>query len=349
MIEYQILSDLIYKGFLLIGLKLGNSNFVFKTINEREYKLIKLYTGLETEKSYVNRFNINYLIFSLFLLNGENILLQREEKYKDLFKFFFNMPLYFCNRILEELTALRETALSSSDCIEGFSYTDRSRRIWKHTFNGFPNRVEFTGIPGTSKMGLNIFQENWILINKMLDDESQYNSDFSRSLFVASASNPKGVRSVRTKFESNLELTAKRREKLAKLGSIKKQEWTPEKWSAPVDTAEELVAELMRQMEGKKDKHDKFIDQHMERLKKRSEEKALRAEKRLEEIRKRRDISDIPITVEQRPLSPEESEKLMKRSKKSNNLVIISSEGESENAQKRVISKINRKVLRARK
>ena len=33
-----------------------------------------------------------------------------------------------------------------------------------------------------------------------------------------------------------------------------------EGWSAPVDTVEDLVAELNRQMSGYKDKHDRYIE-----------------------------------------------------------------------------------------
>ena len=40
--------------------------------------------------------------------------------------------------------------------------------------------------------------------------------------------------------------------------------WSEENWSVPVDTTEELLAELDRQMAGLKDKHDRFIDAYME-------------------------------------------------------------------------------------
>ena len=73
---YQALSDLIYKGFLLEGVSLAGNFFVFKTLNEREHKLVKLYSGFEDDKSYVNRFNLNYLVFSLFLFMGKIFFLK---------------------------------------------------------------------------------------------------------------------------------------------------------------------------------------------------------------------------------------------------------------------------------
>lgn len=344
---YQALSDLIYKGFLLTGLSIGKDFFVFKTVNDREQRLIKVYSGQE-DRAYVNRYNLNYLIFSLFLVNGENVLLKREETYQELWNLFYNLPNILVRDILAELTKMRNSALEAVEFLEGFSYTDRSRRMWRSLANSFPSREEFTGIPGTSKMGLNVFQENWMLVNRMLDDEDRHNQEFSTAIFVASASNPKGVRSVRSKFDSNIQLTEKRRKKLAKLGSQKKQEWTPERWSAPVDTAEELVAELMRQMEGKKDKHDLFIDKHIEKIRKRTEEKTEQIKKKLEEARNRRPEDILALSVAQRPLSPEEAEEL--KARKPNNLVIINDmKSEKQKEEDRIYSKIGSKVLTGRK
>jgi len=345
---YQALSDLIFKGFLLTGMEIAGKRLVFKTINEREFRLIKLYSGFEGGKAYMRRFNTNYIIFSTFLLDDENVLMKREEEYKEVREFFNNVPIILCNIVLNELMELRESAMEAVEFIEGFSYTDRSRRIWRQC-DGFPNSEEFTGVPGTGKMGLNTYQENWVLINKMLDSEEKYNKDFSRSLFVASASNPKGVRSVRTKFDSNVELTDKRRKRLAKLGSIKKQKWSPKKWSAPVDTAEELVDELMRQMSGQKDRHDKFIEQHMNKIRERAEEKTRTVKEKLEKARvKRAEAGDVlPLTVSQRPLSPEEAKELEGR-KQVNVATVSNFKAERAKEQNRIIKKIGSKVLTGR-
>jgi len=344
---YQVLSDLIYKGFLLTGINVSGRLLVFKTINNREYQLIKLNAGSDKDKDYIYRFNMNYLIYSLFSLDGENVLLDRERLYRRSFDLFSRMPNVLCSAIFNELMVLRESSLMAVDFIEGFSFTDRSRRIWKFSQGNYPNSVELTGIPGTDRMGLNVYQENWVLINNMLDEEEKYNKDFSRSLFVASASNPKGVRSVRAKFDSNIQLIEKRRKKLAKMGSVKREAWTPEKWSAPVDTAEELVAELNRQMEGKKDRHDLFIDKYMDEIKQRTEEKTKKIEDRLIEIREKRGKDTLPLSVEQRPLSSEEAEKLTSR--KINNLMIVNDMvEEKQKSESRIYKKIGAKVLTGR-
>ena len=62
---YHNLSDLIYKGFLCLCVSFKDQFLVFKTVNEKEFTLIKLYSGSEMSPDNTLRFNINYLVFYL--------------------------------------------------------------------------------------------------------------------------------------------------------------------------------------------------------------------------------------------------------------------------------------------
>lgn len=350
---YQTLSDLIYKGFLATSIKMAGEFFVFKTINEKEYDLIKLYTGHPDDDSYVNRFNLNFMIFSLLSINGVNILDKRDREFESIYNLFCNMPNILRNRILTELNLLRTTSYESMQFLEGFSYTEQSRRKWRIIGDKFPNCEEITGIPGTNKIGLNICQESWMIVNRMLDDEEKYNHDFSLAILIASASNPKGARGIRARHDATIQRTSDRRKRIAREGSIKKTQWTPTGWAAPVDTAEELVEELMRQMQGKKDRHDLFIEDHLRKIREEAEKQAVQAEERIKELRKKREKEGLgtALTGTHRILTPEETRELMSRSKKkSNNLMIVpSDEVANEEQEKRYFSKIGSKVLTARK
>lgn len=334
------MSDLIYKGFLTMRMKIAGEDFVFKTVNEKEHNLIKLYSGF-SDKGYAVRFNLNYLAFSLLMAEGKNFLINRNDKIKKCYDFFGQFPYQLHNRIMEELIQLRDIAFDCVSYVEGFSYTEQSRRRWN-----ISNKLNtFSDFPGSKNLGMNAYQESWILINRMLDDEETYNKDFSLALLVASASNPKGVRSVRGRHDATIQRTEERRKKLARKGSHEKRAWTPEGWAAPVDTAEELVAELMRQMDGKKDKHDLFIDDYMKKLRERAEEQTRQAEERIQKLRERREKEgDIPaITGTQRILTAEESEKL---NRKSNNLMIVKSDEVADKKEEdRFYQKIGSRVL----
>ena len=62
---YTALADLVYKGFLTLDLTIDDVNFKFKTINERELELIKLYSGPSDRSMYNYNFNNYFIVFSI--------------------------------------------------------------------------------------------------------------------------------------------------------------------------------------------------------------------------------------------------------------------------------------------
>jgi hypothetical protein len=188
---------------------------------------------------------------------------------------------------------------------------------------------------------MNIFQEHWIQINKSMDIEEQANRDFYLSLMVASASNPKGARGIRNQHETQAHSIEERRNKLAKVGFIDTKAWSEEGWAAPVDTAEELVAELERQMAGKKDRHDIFMEKYMEKLREEAERRAKDAEDRIKKARESYD--NVFIQGDQRALTPEESLQLM--TKRAPTIVQVRDEEVNPEDAGKFYKKIGKRVL----
>jgi hypothetical protein len=337
---YHNLADLIYKGFLCLCVSLKDQVFIFKTINDKEYDLIKLYSGSGGSPDNTLKFNVNYLVFSLVLIDGENILNQRKERYKELFDFFSKIPVDVFSSVFKELTELRQTLSSLNDYLEGFCYTSQSRQMWRNLDKHSPNTEYLVGIPGVQDLGLNGYQEYWVSVNRGLDEEEEYDKQFSLAVLVASASNAKGAKHLRSQHDANAQTTRDKRKKVALEGTTKTIDWSAEGWAAPVDTAEELVAELERQMHGYKDKHDIFIEKYLQGLKDNSD----RIEKeRKDAINKHRTEGPL-MTSSQRALTPDETKELMAR--KSNNLVIVPSEDMATQKQSdRFFSKIGSKVI----
>jgi len=89
---YQLLSDLIFKGFLTSEMILDHKRLVFKTITEHELDLIRAYAGNSDRKGYQITFNIYFTLFSLFMVENQNILYQRTEKLPELFDLFAEIP-----------------------------------------------------------------------------------------------------------------------------------------------------------------------------------------------------------------------------------------------------------------
>lgn len=341
---YQILADLVFKGFITSEMILGDKRLVFKTISEHEHDLIRAYAGRPERKGYQLTFNIYFLIFSLFMVGNENILYQRTEKLPDLFDAFASLPEKTLTAMLTGLNIIRIASFEVLKYVEGFSYTNFARNAWK-TLNGhLPSESVFTGIPGTDSMGMNIHQESWVLINRFLDEEDEYNKNFSFALMVSSASNPKGARQIRNNHDTQVKGSEDRRVKIAREGFIDVNKWSPEGWAQPVDTVEELVAELEREMQGHKDKHDIFIDKYLKSLRDRADQKVKAAEERIKKYRTEQGGERVIIDGYQRALTAEETRKLLSK-KRSYTETVPDEEHTSPEDRDRFLKKTGARIL----
>ena len=346
---YQALSDLISKGFLSARVDIDGHSIIFKTVNDREYHLIRLFAGSvgESASSSVN-FNLYFLVFSLLMLDGEYILNGREDRVKELKGFFDELPSVTCARFIEDLAKMRTKAFEAVKFLEGYSYTGGSRSMYKTLCGLTPNSDEFTGIPGTGKMGLSAHQEGWLSINRALDDEERYNREFSMALMVASASNPKGARSMRGRHDVNMEQVSQRRRSMATHGvEVIGRESSEDGWAVPVDTTEDLLAELERQMSGRKDRHDLFMEKYIKSLKDAADAKVAEAKRRIEEVRER--TGEVPMFEgSQRIATAEDLERLKAKKNKSVEL-LRSEEYMSPQDKDKFLKKVGTKILTARK
>jgi hypothetical protein len=343
---YLALSDLIYKGFLTAEMDFDGKLFVFKTMNDKELELVKMYSGRSDRPDYLTRFNNYFLLYSLFMIEDKNILLNREVYLNEVTEFFKSLPSVLSGKVIASLNGLRKTAYDSLRYLEGFTYTSTSRNAWKALNNLSPVSPDFTGIPGTSQLGMNVHQESWVMINKSLDDEENYNQNFYLALMVASSSNPKGARHIRNQHETQTKNMADRRKKLAELGSIEdaKKQWSPEGWAVPTDTAEELVAELERQISGVKDRHDVFIEDYMKKMRDEAQKRAQQAEDRIRAAQV--DHDNVFIEGQQRALSPEETHQLLSNKiARKDNVILVSEEGASAQDKEKFYKKIGTRVM----
>jgi len=338
---YTALADLIFKGFLTSELNISEKSLIFKTINEKEYDLIKIYAGSPKNSGYQSRFNIFFLAFSLFIVDNQIVIRNREESLQELYDFLSNIPEALFRNMMTKLNEIRAVSYDVLKYLEGFSYTNFSRSAWKALRGNLPNCSEFTGIPGTSEMGMSIHQESWILINRSLDYEEDFNNDFSLALLVASASNPKGSRHIRSQHDSIVKGAEDRRQKLAREGFIDVKKWSPEGWAAPVDTVEELVAELDRQMTGQKDKHDIFMENYLKKIREEAEKKTREAEERIKRTQDGREI--VLVEGSQRALTPAETQELMNRKRPT--ITMVPEEIISPEDKDKFYRKIGSKIL----
>jgi hypothetical protein len=313
-------------------------------VNEKEYDLIKLYTGFDDRYNEDSKFNLNFLVFSTLLIDGENFLVNRPCRYKELLDLYEQFPKDLFNNLLKGLTEIREVALSCKKYLEGFCYTNFSRKIWVTLNECLPNSVSVTGINGTNELGTNVYQDYWIYVNKKLDSEVAYSEQFYLAVMTTSASNPKGAKQVRAKYDATLKEQEEKRKKIAELGYIDvKEQWSLDGWSASVDTPEELLAELERQMSGVKDKHDLFIEEYIRNLKKEADDALIEARQRSEELMK--ESGELEFSGGSRPATPED----LARLQHSNGHQVPDEEQASLEDKDIFLSRVGGKVLTGKK
>jgi hypothetical protein len=310
--SYVYIENIITQGFLSLGLLYNDNFLVFKTLTEKEYRNLKyLCSNKDSASERMYR-----LALSTFMVNGDNMLVDRNSKINELKSFYGSLPLEAVNRIVTEVTNLHTRYIKSLKYFEGFCYTDKSRYLWKILNNGNPTSTEFSGIEGTKNCGMNLVQENWININNRLDEEEEYDKDLNLSLMVSSSMNPKGSKSVSISHKTNKDELASVRSQIAHYGYDKKryiEERKSSKWAKPIITKEDLVRELEKQVKGEKDYHDLFIEKWITEQKRLADKaKNSLLEKQAEYRRKQEDI-DTSSVESSRIVSAEEMKDIDQR------------------------------------
>lgn len=312
---YDNLEEIITYGFLFRGVCYNNSIIILKTISDKEYRLIPFYTNDENYTLLLYR-----LAFSTFMVNGYNFLKDRNNSISKLVDLYSTIPVNVLQHLIDQSNIIFKEQSDSVDCLEGFCYSSRSRNLWSILKNGTAaNRGTYYGIEGIENIGLNSVQENWIMVNRQLDEEEDYNQQFRFSLMVASSFNPKGCKQMGSQYDAQREEQEEVRKDIIKYGYDKnrviKKKQENDGWASKMNSREDVVRELNRQMSGDKDKHDLFMENWIKDQQKKAEDAKRSYEEKQKEFRKKLENDvDFSKVEGSRVATPEELEKLTKKS-----------------------------------
>lgn len=275
------LEEYLYDGFLTTTVNLAGKTWVFKTLNHHELRYINFL------KSKGTFFQSNFIAYSIFIIDGENVLQNRQRHIRKLIKIIEKLPDKIKEKIAENLSAINNKAQRLHPLVEIYVKENRSRYKWGHLKNHKINSPGVTGIPGTDELGLNYCQEVWVSLNNFQDIKEQVEINWSHAKFVGSClAGGKAIRSVDEKDKSR---AAKERQeyedkKLKVLQDyLNRRSGTREEFREKArlpdgrmadieshhraDTVEELADQLSAALSGEKDHHDMVVQRHFERLK----------------------------------------------------------------------------------
>lgn len=317
--RYSDLENLLFKGFIPLKLKIANVNFVFKNLNEIEYERVAMMSGIKEDSQYIANFHANYLFYSIYMVDGMNMLSRREEFYEDFFSTIKSFPTVFFKIVFNHLEKLVQKSTECSKLVEAYSYENESRFNWECRKSLPLNSTLYTGIEGTEKLGLNQFQNYWTVLNKREDSKDKFETEYSMFKFLASFTDSKTVKKIDAQDKAKKDDENNRREKIKREGTDYKP--NVEYVNKADDGTDAILEELERQILGKdKDDHDKIIEEYESGLRK----NMLLQMQELKRIKEERRKQLENFGEQARPISPEELAERMARFRDRNSKPVTS-------------------------
>lgn len=344
---YTVLQRVVETGYDMAGVSISGIPVVLKTITPLEISLARQHSfGGE-----LKAFRLYLLAYHTLMIKGKTCIEERPSSIEDLVDFYKELPQEVLELVEETAYQLQKRYRRYMRLIEGFTLSDSSRTLWKLRKGNACINEETTGIPGSTYIGVSECTLAWSIVNTSLDQNEEYERGMEEAMFIASASNPKGVDKISKSMEVSKKEAQERKRILIKYGSMIHKDLIEgreivkkEKWTSSVTTSEDLVKELNRQMKGEKDRHDLFMESYLERIKKAAEEEQRKAEEKLREIRENRKL--VPLPTGSFELTPEDRERMKSKEVTAFDLATQKRDNSLKGGGQRV-STVGKRVLKA--
>jgi len=288
---YTIMEGVIERGFDIAGVSVKGTPFIVKTLTPHELSLVRQHSF---GKSLWD-FRFYRMVYATYMVNGVSVLGERRGYIEDIISLYKELPVESFSTIEEISLKLQLRYKRYYRLIDGFVLSNRSRVLWRLKGRRSEITDESTGIWGASYVGVSEYADAWAIANSSLDEEEAYEGRLQDAMYIASASNPKGVQKTHQKMESRRKMREEEISILVKYGSLAHKDLiegnsvdSKDTWAASLSTTKDLVDELNRQMTGKKDRHDLFMEDYLGTLRKAMLERKKKEEEELAEIRANR-------------------------------------------------------------
>ncbi len=270
---YRDVIPMIFRGFLTVVATINEAVFVFKSLNHHELELLRL-MGVMEAPSY-KQFDM-LLSFNVFMVDGQNILIERERWLPKLTLLFNELDRKPKERIIRQMSELNRRANNAVLLSECYATEVYSRFRWAQ-LNGIDLcSPTATGVPGTERLGMNWAQLTWRAINYYEDLHESNEREWENAKFVGSCMAGNGVSKVYQ--HDNDRRQKEREERLAKKDRILRQVLLGEKQAENIKqlqgavvtgahSVEELASQLEKDLRGEKDWHDQVVEEHTNRIK----------------------------------------------------------------------------------
>ncbi len=280
---YKDLEKILFRGFLEQKAEVEGLTFVFKSVSMKEIAEIELRCPMTGHPLYQKHFAEHFLAYSIFMLDGENLLSgSREENLKALGTSISEWDETFSGEVMSIIGDLNSRVANSYKLIEAYIYEETSRYYWRSLHDKMLNSFDVSGIHGTNSLPINEHQLLWTFYNLIEDQNQDFERQWSFTKFIASAWNPKGVKQIEDHDRTKKNRERERREEVRLKAKDPKAFENRRYVRQEARTREELQKQLLDWVQDRKDTHEIAMEEWEKNVAKQYFEKQERLKQRLE-------------------------------------------------------------------
>ena len=286
---YRDVESLLFRGFLIVTADINGVQFVFKSLNNHEFDMLRLIGGVVEGREPPSKFWTLFLAQCVFVIDGINVLTDRASVFPRLTELFESLPRNARQRIIRYVSEINRRASNAVLLTEAYAMERISRFKWAQFRELDLTSTSVTGIEGTQSLGLNWAQLLWKALNYYEDLEYNNEREWENAKFVGSCFAGKGLSKVygqdQRRREKEKEDRAARKDQLLRhvlLGEPldSKEAHKGNTLVRTAHTVEDLASQLEADLKGDKDFHDHVVE---------ATENRIREQNR----RRRKDLEDL--------------------------------------------------------
>lgn len=275
---YNDIDELITTGYLTCPVDINGVNLSMRSLVLGDHRLLTGRVGMRATNRSWKEWAIastTWMVDGHVLHGYPNAAVQVRTHLREL-------PDVALDALFSVYTGLFNRMTEAVNRVEAFCYEDYSRAMWRMSNRG---HSQINAVPGVNMWGVNPVQRVWTAYNVAEDDRDRWNLEWSAARFVASAHNPKGVKRITQRDESDRNMEEERRQRVIAGMYYRVTGRHVDEGDGMVVrravTREELVEEMNRWLRGEKDFHDEMIDAYKESIRVKQEHDRTRHEERM--------------------------------------------------------------------
>jgi len=320
---YKDVEPMLFRGFITVAAEINKVYFVFKNLNHHEFELLQ-FSGMVLDRDDAQKFWDIFLAYGVFMVDGINILSDRERGVLKLVELFSGLPKEARAKIIRHISEINRRASRAVNLTEAYAMETTSRYHWMQLKGMDLSSMAVTGIDGSQRLGLNWAQHLWRALNLAEDRNDEYEREWENAKFIGSCFAGKGLSKI---YAQDSDRRRKEREerfsrkdrllRMVVLGEPITEKFIqiPGATIAGPRTVEELAGQLEKDLRGDKDWHDKVVENHERRVREQYQARLQQQEEAIKSSSARFGDKHITGSTDLRGLTQQEVEERIRNAK----------------------------------